>query len=311
MVACLLAACSSRVTDLPRTDGPSETRTQRSLEVAVGEMLDAWHRAAAVAEEDGYFAHFAADAVFLGTGESERRSVSELREYAHPLFAQGEVWSFQATRRSVVVAESGEIAWFDEDLATAGIGAARGSGVATRQGGRWKIVHYSLTMTESTEATEATDPTESTERVKVVSEPLAAPVGLLVCPRDDSVVSNRGEDGLLSWEPIDGNGHTGDPSTRVRVGRAGGRAALELETELTFIRPWLLKGDRLAIVGQRFGDPRGACTDGSWCLELWDLERARRLLKGARGVEIDARRLRAISYAAAFVWPLCRAEHGS
>ena len=297
--ACLLAACSPRVTGPPQTDGPSKTATQVLPEVVVGEMLDAWHRAAAVADEDGYFAHFTADAVFLGTDGSERRSVPELREFAHPLFARGEVWALQATRRSVVVAESGEIAWFDEDLATADQGTARGSGVAKRQGERWKIAHYNLTRTEPK------------ERVTVVSEPLVALVGLLVCPGVDSTESNRGVGELLSWEPVDGHGHTGDPSTLVRVGRAGKRAPLELETELTFIRPWLLEGDRLAIVGQRFGDPRGACTDGSWCLEVWDLEHARRLLRGARATEFDAQRLRAISYPAALVWPLCRAEHGS
>ena len=41
-------------------------------EEAIAMVLDDWHAAAAAADEDRYFAHFAPDAIFLGTDASER-----------------------------------------------------------------------------------------------------------------------------------------------------------------------------------------------------------------------------------------------
>src|SRR6266545_7462239 len=42
-----------------------------NLETAAAAMLDDWHAAAAAADEARYFAHFATDAVFLGTDATE------------------------------------------------------------------------------------------------------------------------------------------------------------------------------------------------------------------------------------------------
>jgi hypothetical protein len=110
-------------------------------------MLDQWHAAAARADEAGYFSHFAKDAVFLGTDQAERWDVAAFRAYAHPHFARGKAWSFRAVRRSVSFAPSGEVAWFDEDLATERLGPARGSGVVVREGGEYKLSQYNLSIT--------------------------------------------------------------------------------------------------------------------------------------------------------------------
>ena len=45
--------------------------------------------AAAHAHEPRYFAHFAPEAVFLGTDAAERWDLGAFRAYAHPHFAQG------------------------------------------------------------------------------------------------------------------------------------------------------------------------------------------------------------------------------
>jgi len=117
---------------------------------AVGQVLDDWHAAAAASDEARYFGHFTADAVFLGTDATERWSRSEFRAYAHPHFEASRGWAFRSVRRDVVLGGSvteGALAWFDEDLATENLGPARGSGVMRFEAGRWRIVHYNLTIT--------------------------------------------------------------------------------------------------------------------------------------------------------------------
>src|SRR5215831_11543801 len=64
-------------------------------------ILDAWHAAAAAADEDEYFSYFSPDAVFLGTDPAERWTRDEFRAWAHPYFAKGKAWSFKATARWV------------------------------------------------------------------------------------------------------------------------------------------------------------------------------------------------------------------
>jgi len=112
---------------------------------AVGAALDDFHEAAAHADEERYFAHFAPAAVFLGTDATERWDVAAFRVFAHPFFARGNAWSFHATRRAVVV--RGETAWFDEDLATDTLGPARGSGILVLRDGRWLLEQYVLSVT--------------------------------------------------------------------------------------------------------------------------------------------------------------------
>jgi ketosteroid isomerase-like protein len=120
-----------------------------AAEVDIRAVLDAWHAAAARADEEAYFRHFAPDAVFLGTDATERWTLPEFRAYAHPIFARGKAWNFRAARRAISVAPSGELAWFDEDLVTEGLGPARGSGVLVHPtgDGPWRIAQYNLAIT--------------------------------------------------------------------------------------------------------------------------------------------------------------------
>lgn len=111
----------------------------------VSRVLDDWHDAAANADEERYFSHFAEGGVFMGTDATERWTVPQFRAYAHPHFAKGKAWSFRSTRRDVTV--RGDVAWFDEDLATPNLGPARGSGVLIWDTERWKIAHYNLSVT--------------------------------------------------------------------------------------------------------------------------------------------------------------------
>ena len=129
----LLAACAH---------GAASQRTGRG---PIDDALDDFHDAAARADEERYFAHFAPDGVFLGTDATERWNVAAFRAYAHPYFARGKAWSFRAVRRAVTL--RGELAWFDEDLETQNLGPARGSRVLSLRNGRWLVEQYVLSIT--------------------------------------------------------------------------------------------------------------------------------------------------------------------
>jgi ketosteroid isomerase-like protein len=124
-------------------DAPAAAMTNDMTKASA--TLDRFHAAAAAADESAYFALFAEGGVFLGTDGAERWTVPEFRAYAHPRFAAGKAWAFRATRRDVSV--RGDVAWFDEDLATPNLGPARGSGALLRDAqGAWKVVQYNLSI---------------------------------------------------------------------------------------------------------------------------------------------------------------------
>jgi hypothetical protein len=121
-------------------------RSSGGSEADAGKVLDAWHDAAARADENAYFSHFASNGVFLGTDAKERWPVAAFREYAHPHFAKGKAWAFKSVRRAITLSGDARVAWFDEDLATPHLGPARGSGVLVHENGAWKIALYDLSV---------------------------------------------------------------------------------------------------------------------------------------------------------------------
>jgi len=121
----------------------------------VSSVLDAFHSAAAAADEERYFAQLAPDAVFLGTDATERWTVQQFREYVHPHFSAGRGWSYEAVERHVMLSADETLAWFDENLRNAKYGVVRGTGVLRRGEAGWRIAHYSLTFLVPNEAAAA------------------------------------------------------------------------------------------------------------------------------------------------------------
>lgn len=113
---------------------------------AVTAVLDAFHAAAARADEDAYFALLAPNGVFLGTDATERWDKAAFRAFAHPYFAAGKGWTFVPRDRHVDFSRDGRVAWFDELLDSATYGECRGTGVVERDGDGWKITQYHLTI---------------------------------------------------------------------------------------------------------------------------------------------------------------------
>jgi uncharacterized protein (TIGR02246 family) len=124
----------------------AQATVSTSLSTAIGETIDAWHAAAAAADEERYFSYFAPDAVFLGTDATERWTRDEFRAFAHPYFAKGKAWSFKSVKRWITVAPDRRVAWFDEALATPNLGPCRGSGVLVATKAGWKIAQYNLSI---------------------------------------------------------------------------------------------------------------------------------------------------------------------
>ncbi len=113
---------------------------------SVAAVLDDWHAAAAAADEERYFGHFASDGVFLGTDDSERWTVAAFRVYAHARFAVGQGWTYVPRDRNVGFSTDGRVAWFDEKLDNESYGRVRGTGVLRHTDDGWKLVHYSLSF---------------------------------------------------------------------------------------------------------------------------------------------------------------------
>ena len=149
VMAMVLGAFSPACGGGPPPPAMAKAADSGAAEKDIAHVLDDLHEAAARAEEARYFGHFAPGAVFLGTDATERWSLEDFRTWAHPKFASGKAWTMKARRRSVMVARTGDFAWFDEDLDTKSMGPARGSGVLVHGGsdGHWRIVHYALALT--------------------------------------------------------------------------------------------------------------------------------------------------------------------
>jgi hypothetical protein len=114
---------------------------------AVHAILDDWHLAAAEANFERYFSHFASDSsIFMGTDATERWTVAEFKPWAKPYFDRGKAWNFTVVQRHVYLSDDRQIAWFDESLDTPNLGPARGSGVLVKKQKKWKIVHYNLSI---------------------------------------------------------------------------------------------------------------------------------------------------------------------
>lgn len=111
----------------------------------IDNLLNNWHHAAAVADEDTFFGSMTADAHYIGTDEAEDWTRDEMKEWAKDIFKRDSAWDFKVKERHIYFYKNNQLAWFDETLDT-WMGVCRGSGVVilTKEG--WKIQHYVLSV---------------------------------------------------------------------------------------------------------------------------------------------------------------------
>jgi hypothetical protein len=117
-----------------------------SIRAEIDAVLDAFHAAAAAADEERYFATLAANAVFLGTAPGDRWAGEGFREFVRSYFSRGKGWAYVPSNRSVDVSPDGATAWFDETVVNDFYGECRGSGVLGHTDAGWLVAQYNLTI---------------------------------------------------------------------------------------------------------------------------------------------------------------------
>ncbi|MFZ4427004.1 MAG: nuclear transport factor 2 family protein [Saprospiraceae bacterium] len=118
----------------------------QSAESELEQLIDGWHHAAAVADEDTFFGLMAPYGIYIGTDASERWLRDELKAWAKSAFDRESAWAFTSKDRTIRVSDDNRHAWWDELLDT-WMGVCRGSGVLENTAGGWKITHYQLSLT--------------------------------------------------------------------------------------------------------------------------------------------------------------------
>lgn len=114
---------------------------------AVAAVIDDFHDAAARGDKQRYLGHLTDDAVFQGTDEWERWPKNpDFSDYVDSRFENGRGWTYRSVERSIRLAESGSLAWFDEVIFSERNGRFRGTGVVVLQNGKWKLAHYAMSF---------------------------------------------------------------------------------------------------------------------------------------------------------------------
>ena len=114
----------------------------KSYIIEIGQVLDAYHAAAAEGDWSTYFDLMSEDGVFLGTDASERWIKNEFRAYAGTRTG----WVYRTVSRNINLTPDGMSAWFDEMLDSLSYGTSRGTGVLIRTNEGWKISQYHMTF---------------------------------------------------------------------------------------------------------------------------------------------------------------------
>jgi len=135
----------TNITDTRRKENCIEEATVTQNEDAIHKLMNAWHHAAATADEDVFYGTMTEDGIYLGTDASERWLRDELRTWAKSAFERDTAWAFTPSKREIYFSDNQKTAWFEESLDT-WMGECRGSGVLVKIGREWKLKHYDLAV---------------------------------------------------------------------------------------------------------------------------------------------------------------------
>lgn len=116
-------------------------------QAAIGQVIDDFHDAAAHGDKARYLGHMTDDAVFMGTDEWERWPKNpDFSDYVSGRFKDGSGWNYRSVERKIMLADSGDSAWFDEVVYSETSGRFRGTGALSKIDGDWKIEHYAMSF---------------------------------------------------------------------------------------------------------------------------------------------------------------------
>lgn len=124
---------------------------QAHADTSPAATLDAFYAASAGADQSAFIAQLTEDAVLLGVDGGARLQGQSLRDYVSKSLgsesaSNGNTWDYYSSDRQIRLSADGTVAWFDESLQHAQLGAGRASGVLVANGGNWKIAQYNRTV---------------------------------------------------------------------------------------------------------------------------------------------------------------------
>lgn len=117
-----------------------------NLSQQLNQFMDAWHKAAATADEDVFFGSMTKGGIYIGTDATEKWERDEMREWSKQYFDRDKAWDFTTIDREIYLSDDKNVAWFEESLDT-WMGVCRSSGVLENTASGWKISHYHLSVT--------------------------------------------------------------------------------------------------------------------------------------------------------------------
>ncbi len=141
----ILLSLMFSISSLHKEDIEVHQKQSISQKGVIDTLLNRWHKAAAEADFDTYFACMHDDGYYIGTDASEKWTVKEFKAYCKPHFDKGSAWDFKAFERELYLNEDQSVAWFDEKLNT-WMGVCMASGVLVKSNQQWKIMHYQLSI---------------------------------------------------------------------------------------------------------------------------------------------------------------------
>ncbi len=111
--------------------------------LTIDSLINTWHHAAAVADEEVFFGSMTDDGIYIGTDATERWQRDEMATWAKKYFDRESAWEFVPLSRNIKIGPGGRIAWFDELLDT-WMGTCRSTGIVILRDNEWKIIYYHL-----------------------------------------------------------------------------------------------------------------------------------------------------------------------
>ena len=134
-----------KITQITDTHRKKRCYDEARTIMLIDSLINQWHHAAAVADENKFFGMMTEDGIYIGTDSTERWKRDELKQWSAKYFARDTAWDFTPISRNTVIGPGGQVAWFDELLDT-WMGACRSTGIMIQMEGEWKIVHYHLSV---------------------------------------------------------------------------------------------------------------------------------------------------------------------
>jgi hypothetical protein len=134
-----------KITQITDTRRKGKCVDEQEQAATIDSLVNAWHHAAAVADEVAFFGFMAEDGIYIGTDASERWLRDELKTWSKQFFDRETAWDFTPLSRTVTIGPGNRIAWFDETLDT-WMGVCRSTGILEMRNDAWKLVHYQLSI---------------------------------------------------------------------------------------------------------------------------------------------------------------------